>query len=107
MNAPVASGQDYNYVPGWANTHNHRHRGSEERSELPGEAALMARLKAQSATASCVIDGIEQSDRNVLVNRYRSNERRHGEARAFSMAEAMVIEHVRRLQAGGRCRDRR
>lgn len=101
----TALSQDHNYVPGWADTYNHRHRSSGEgRSELPGESELMGRLRSQGPSARCAIDAIEQSDRNVLVNRYRRDERRNGEAAAFRAASAAVSAHGARLQQQGRCR---
>lgn len=99
----TAAAQDYNHVPGWANTYNHSHKGGEGRSELPGESALMAQLRQMGPEARCTLDAIEQPDRNVIVNRYRSNVRRSNEREALRIAQSQVAEHYRRLRTLGRC----
>lgn len=99
--APV-SAQDYNYVPGWADTTNHRYKGG-EKGEWKAKTALFSRLGAQSSGAKCTLGQLSEADGNVIVNQYRSRERKTNAATAFRVAQQQVEVHHRRLKAQGKC----
>ncbi len=94
--------QDYNYVPGWADTTNHRYKGG-EKGEWKAKTELFKRLGAQSPHAPCTLQHLSEADGNIIVNQYRSRERKTNSATAFRVAQQQVNAHHRRLRAQGRC----
>ncbi|WP_121115630.1 hypothetical protein [Croceibacterium ferulae] len=97
-----AFGQDYNYVPGWANTTNHEYKGEND-GEWEAKTELFAQLRERNPAAECTLRNLSDADGNVIVNRFRSNERKTDTATALRMAQEMVAEHHQRLQAEGTC----
>lgn len=94
--------QDYNYVPGWADTTNHRYKG-EKKGEWKAKAELFDRLGRQDPNARCVLKNLSEADGNVIVNQYRSRERKTNAAAAFRLAQQQVDAHHKRLKAQGKC----
>ncbi len=94
--------QDYNHVPGWANTTNHRYKGSEG-GEWKAKTELFNVLGARSAAARCTLQNLSEADGNVIVNQYRSRERKTNAATALQVARQQVDAHHRRLKAQGKC----
>lgn len=94
--------QDYNYVPGWSLTENHRYRG-EKRGEWAAKTELFAKLRGRGPVAECVLKNLSEADGNVIVNRYRSNVRKTNEASALRTAHQQVDLHHRQLKAQGKC----
>jgi hypothetical protein len=93
--------QDYNYVPGWADTTNHEYKG-EKRGEWKAKTDLFNRL-GTSPNAKCTLRNLSEADGNVIVNQYRSRERKTNSATAFRVAQQQVEAHHRRLKAQGKC----
>ncbi|MEN3749882.1 hypothetical protein TPR58_22105 [Sphingomonas sp. HF-S3] len=101
--APTAAvAQDYNYVPGWANTTNHKYKGPRS-GGWKAKTDLFERLGRRSPAALCTLKNLSEADGNVIVNQYRSRERKTNAAAAFRMAEQQVAAHHRRLKARGKC----
>lgn len=98
----TAGAQDYNYVPGWANTANHSYKG-EKRGEWKAKTELFNRLGAQNPNARCALKNLSEADGNVIVNQYRSRERKTNGATAFRVAQQQVATHHHRLKAQGKC----
>lgn len=101
--AHAASAQDYNYVPGWANTTNHQYKSSGAGGEWQAKTDLFKALGARGAAAQCTLKQLSEPEGNTLVNRYRSQARKTSEAAALQWAHAQVEEHHRRLKARGIC----
>ena len=93
--------QDYNHVPGWANTTNHRYRGNDG-GEWKAKTELFGRL-GQSPATKCTLRNLSEADGNVIVNQYRSRERKTNAATAFRVAQQQVEAHHRRLKIQGKC----
>ncbi|MCW2387157.1 hypothetical protein M2333_000203 [Sphingobium sp. B11D3B] len=100
--APAAA-QDYNYVPGWADTHNHRYKGGGETKEWPAKTELFAKLRSRGPAAQCTLANLSEPDANVIVNRYRSQVRKTNEQTALSWAHQQVANHHRLLVRQGKC----
>ncbi len=98
-----ASAQDYNYVPGWANTHNHRYKGDGETREWPAKTELFAKLRSRGPAARCTLANLSEPDGNVIVNRYRSEARKTNEKAALNWAHQQVAIHHRLLVRQGKC----
>ena len=94
--------QDYNYVPGWANTTNHEYKG-DKGGEWKAKTELFDRLGARSPAARCTLRNLSEADGNVIVNQYRSRERKTNSATAFRVAQQQVDAHHRQLKARGKC----
>ncbi len=77
--------QDYNYVPGWANTTNHEYKGG-ERGEWKAKTELFKVLGSRNAASLCTLKNLSEADGNVIVNQYRSRERKTNTATAFKVA---------------------
>ena len=101
--AMPAYAQDYNYVPGWSNTTNHKYRGKSGTGEWDAKKALFARLGAQGTQAKCALKHISEADGNVITNQYRSETRKLGESQALKSAQRKVAAHYQVLKAKGRC----
>lgn len=99
---PIAA-QDYNYVPGWADTHNHRYKGDGEKREWPAKTELFAKLRSQSPAARCTLANLSEPDGNVIVNRYRSQVRKTNEQAALRWAHQQVAIHHQLLVRQGKC----
>jgi hypothetical protein len=97
-----ALAQDYNYVPGWANTTNHEYKGPRT-GGWKAKTELFERLGRRSPAARCTLKNLSEADGNVIVNQYRSRERKTNAATAFRVAEQQVAAHHRRLKAQGKC----
>jgi len=95
--------QDYNYVPGWANTTNHQYRGNSGKGEWDAKTTLFAKLGAQRPEAQCALKHISEADGNVITNQYRSETRKMGEAKALKSAQRKLAAHHKALKAKGRC----
>lgn len=100
--ATSAVAQDYNYVPGWANTHNHRYQQDHD-GEWDAKIELFNALSVQGPAARCTLQNLSDADGNVIVNQYRRNARRTNETLAFQKAQEQVETHQRRLTAEGKC----
>lgn len=98
----VTWAQDHNYVPGWAITTNHEYRGAEG-GEWKAKTELFNVLGAQSPAARCTLQNLSEADGNVIVNQYRSRERKTNTATALQAARQQVDAHHRRLNAQGKC----
>lgn len=98
-----ASAQDYNYVPGWANTHNHRYKGGGESKGWPAKTELFAKLGSRGTAARCTLANLSEPDGNVIVNRYRSQVRKTNEQAALNWAHQQVAIHHRLLVRQGKC----
>jgi len=96
------SAQDFNYVPGWANTKNHEYKGK-NKGEWKAKTELFNRLGARNPDARCTLKNLSEADGNVIVNQYRSRERKTNAATAFRAAQQQVDAHHRRLKARGKC----
>ncbi|MCW2370059.1 hypothetical protein [Sphingobium sp. B11D3D] len=94
--------QDYNYVPGWANTTNHQYKG-EESGEWKAKTELFKVLGAQSAASRCTLQNLSEADGNVIVNQYRSRERKTDTPTALKVAQQQVNAHHKRMRAQGKC----
>lgn len=101
--AASVSAQDYNYVPGWTNTHNHRYKGSNGGDEWPEKTALFAKLSSRGPAAQCTLANLSDADGNVIVNQYRRQVRRTNERAALQWAHQQVEAHHRQLKASGKC----
>ena len=99
--APVGA-QDYNYVPGWANTTNHAYKGTRG-GEWKAKTDLFGQLGARNPSSKCALRNISEADGNVIVNQYRSRARKTNSATAFRAAQQQVEAHHRRLKAQGKC----
>jgi|GEM_PF-1195129 len=99
--APLVA-QDHNYVPGWADTHNHRHRGGGD-GEWTAKTELFNKLGELGPAAQCTLKNLSEADGNMIVNRYRSQVRKTSEAAALQWAHEQVVLHHRQLKAQGRC----
>lgn len=98
-----ASAQDYNYVPGWADTHNHRYQRNDEKGEWPAKTELFAKLRSRGPAARCTLANLSESDGNVIVNRYRSQVRKTNEQAALDLAHQQVATHHLLLTRQGKC----
>lgn len=98
----AAGAQDHNYVPGWATTTNHEYRGSEG-GEWKAKTDLFNVLGARSPASRCTLQNLSEADGNVIVNQYRSRERKTNTATALRAAEQQVDAHHRRLKSQGKC----
>lgn len=96
------SAQDHNYVPGWAITTNHEYRGAGG-GEWKAKTELFKALSAQNPAARCTLENLSEADGNVIVNQYRSRERKTNAATALQAARQQVEAHHRRLTAQGKC----
>lgn len=94
--------QDYNYVPGWADTYNHRHEGNSG-GEWEAKTKLFTNLVNTGPAARCALQNLSEADGNVIVNRYRSQTRKTGEPAALRWAHGQVADHHRQLRAQGKC----
>jgi len=94
--------QDYNYVPGWADTHNHRYRG-EKSGEWEAKTVLFKMLASAGPDAVCTLKHLPEPDGNVIVNRYRSLARKSSEPAALQWAHGQVEMHHRQMKAAGKC----
>jgi len=101
--ASLAQAQDYNYVPGWANTTNHEYRGGGGKGEWGAKKELFAKLGAQGSEAKCALKNMSEADGNVITNQYRSETRKSGESIALKSAQRKVAVHYKSLKAKGRC----
>lgn len=97
-----ATGQDYNYVPGWATTTNHEYKGEDD-GEWEAKSELFSRLRQANPIAECTLRNLSEADGNVIVNQFRSHERRTSTAAALQRAQQQVEEHHRRLKGEGKC----
>lgn len=96
------SAQDFNHVPGWANTHNHRYKGKSG-GEWEAKTELFAKLAGTGPAARCALRNLSEADGNVIVNRYRSQARKTSEPAALRWAQGQVADHHRQLRAQGKC----
>lgn len=94
--------QDYNYVPGWADTHNHRYRGNGS-GEWAAKTELFKKLASAGPEARCTLKNLSEPDGNVIVNRYRSVSRKTNEAAALRWARGQVALHYRQMKSAGKC----
>ncbi|MEC3950817.1 hypothetical protein [Sphingobium sp. HWE2-09] len=101
VTSPIAA-QDYNYVPGWANTHNHRYQG-EKSGEWEAKTVLFRKLASAGPDAACTLKHLPEPDGNVIVNRYRSLTRKTNEPAALRWAHGQVAIHHRQMKAVGKC----
>jgi len=101
--ASAAHAQDYNYVPGWANTTNHQYKGKGSGGEWEAKKNLFATLGAQSPEAKCTLRNISEADGNVITNQFRSESRKNGEQSALRNAQRKVAAHHKSLKAKGKC----
>ena len=101
--ASTAHAQDYNYVPGWANTTNHQYKGKRGSGEWEAKKNLFATLSAQSPEAKCTLRTISEADGNVITNQFRSESRKNGEQSALRSAQRKVAVHHKSLKAQGKC----
>lgn len=100
---PVAAkAQDHNYLPGWADTHNHRYKGNSD-SEWAAKTELFNKLGAAGPEARCTLKNLSESDGNVIVNRYRSISRKTNESAALRWAQGQVSVHHRQMRRAGKC----
>ena len=99
----AAHAQDYNYVPGWANTTNHAYKGQKTGGEWKAKTELFATLGAQGPEAKCTLQNLSDSDGNVITNQYRSEARKMGEQAALKSAQRKVAAHHRLMKSKGRC----
>lgn len=97
-----AFAQDYNYVPGWATTKNHEYKGEND-GEWEAKTELFSRLRQANPVAECTLRNLSEVDGNVIVNQFRSHERRTNTAAAFQRAQQQVEAHHQRLRAEGKC----
>jgi hypothetical protein len=97
-----AMAQDYNYVPGWATTTNHEYKGEND-GEWEAKTELFDQLRQADPVAECTLSNLSEAEGNVIVNQFRSHERRTSTAAAFQRAQRQVEEHHRRLRAEGKC----
>lgn len=95
--------QDYNYVPGWANTQNHSYRGKGGGGEWEAKKTLFATLGAQGPEAKCTLRNLSDPDGNVITNQYRSDVRKRGEHVALKNAQRKVAAHHKTLKSQGKC----
>ncbi len=98
-----AHAQDFNHVPGWANTTNHRYKGSAGTGEWAEEDELFGTLGALGPDAECTLRNLSEQDGNMIVNRYRRQLRRAGEHSALQEAQRELAVHYQQLSAQGRC----
>lgn len=98
----AAMAQDYNHVPGWANTYNHRYKG-ERSGEWAAKTELFKKLETAGPEARCTLKSLSEPDGNVIVNRYRSLSRKSGESAALRWARGQVAMHHRQLKGAGKC----
>ena len=98
----AAMGQDHNYVPGWADTYNHRYKG-EKSGEWPAKTELFKKLASAGPEARCTIKNMPEPDGNVIVNRYRSLSRKMDEGDALRWARGQVAMHYRHMKSVGKC----
>ncbi|AXB79013.1 hypothetical protein [Novosphingobium sp. P6W] len=101
-----ALAQDYNYVPGWADTHNHRYKGDGETGEWSAKTELFAKLRSSGPAARCALANLSEPDGNLIVNRYRSQVRKTNEQAALNWAHQQVAVYHRLLMRQGRCPER-
>ena len=94
--------QDYNHVPGWADTTNHRYKGKGG-GEWAAKTELFAKLRAPGPAAQCTLENLSEADGNVIVNQYRRRARKTNEAAALQWAHQRVAMHHRQLKARGTC----
>ena len=94
----AAMAQDHNYVPGWADTHNHRYKGNSD-SEWAAKTELFKKLGSADPEARCTLKNLSEPDGNVIVNRYRSLSRKTGESAALRWAQGQVALHHRQMRA--------
>ena len=99
----AANAQDFNYVPGWANTTNHRYKGDGEDGEWAAKTELFGVLAGMGPEAECTLRQLSEQDGNVIVNRYRRQLRRAGESAAMQQAQQQVAAHYQDLHARGLC----
>lgn len=99
----AAHAQDFNYVPGWANTKNHEYRGKNSGGEWPAKKALFDKLGAQSAEAKCTLKNLSDADGNVITNQYRSDVRKSNERSALQNAQRKVAAHHKSMKSQGKC----
>lgn len=96
--------QDYNHVPGWANTMNHRYKGNKgDGGEWSAKTELFAKLSARGPAAQCTLENLSDADGNVIVNKYRRQVRRTNERAALQWAHQQVDAHHRQLKTRGKC----
>lgn len=95
--------QDFNYVPGWASTTNHRYKGGTGTGEWAEKEELFGILSALGPDAECTLRNLSEQDGNVIVNRYRRQLRRAGEQSALQEAQRELAAHYEQLNAQGRC----
>ncbi|GAA5231944.1 hypothetical protein FOZ76_15225 [Verticiella sediminum] len=98
-----ANAQDYNYVPGWANTHNHRYKGQGNGGEWSAKTELFAKLSVRGPATQCTLENLSDADGNAIVNRYRREARKTNETTALRSAHQQVEIHHRQLKARGKC----
>lgn len=94
--------QDYNYVPGWANTQNHHYKGDKS-GEWEAKTVLFKKLASSGPDAACTLKHLPEPDGNVIVNRYRSLTRKSNEPAALRWARGQVAMHHRQMKAIGKC----
>lgn len=95
--------QDFNHVPGWSNTTNHRYKGGAGTGEWAEKEELFGTLGALGPDAECTLRNLSEQDGNVIVNRYRRQLRRAGEQSALQEAQRELAAHYQQLNAQGRC----
>ncbi|OWK30012.1 hypothetical protein [Sphingomonas mucosissima] len=98
----AAMAQDYNYVPGWADTYNHRYKGDKS-GEWPAKTELFEKLASAGPEARCTLRNLSEPDGNVIVNRYRSLGRKTNEGAALRWAHGQLAAHHRQMKSTGRC----
>jgi len=98
----AALAQDYNHVPGWADTHNHRYKGNRS-DEWAAKTELFKKLGSAGPEARCTLKNLSEPDGNVIVNRYRSLSRKTNEAAALRWARGQVAMHYQQMKRAGKC----
>lgn len=101
-----ALAQDYNYVPGWADTHNHRYKGDGKAGEWSAKTELFAKLRSSGPEARCALANLSEPDGNLIVNRYRSQVRKTNEQAALTWAHQQVAAYHSLLVRQGECSER-
>ena len=98
----AAAAQDFNYVPGWANTMNHRYQGGSGKV-WEEKASFFAALGGLDPDVACTLRNIGEQDGNVIYNSYRRERRNRGDDAALRGAMHRIAPHYQALRKKGRC----
>ncbi|PZO64184.1 MAG: hypothetical protein DI498_11750 [Paracoccus denitrificans] len=94
-----AVGQDFNYTPGWANTHNF----NQLHNRSSGKSKATGKRKAKRLEV-CRYDMLSASERRVMERQGRAKIAELGQERGLKWMDGYARRTMAKMVADGRCK---